>query len=327
MKINQMRVAHSSRYGTAEVLGIREVPKPEPQADEVLIKVHAASVSRTDDGMLRGIPKFARLFFGFPKPKLTILGMEFAGIVNMAGSEVSNFHVGDKVFGMSPSKYGAHAEYICVSANSQISKMPDDMGFTEVLTCEGVWYADGILRAFGLKPGDTILIYGASGAIGLAALQLAKSYGAQVTAVGLGQHQELFKTLGADQVINYTQQDFTQIDSKFDFVLDAVGKSTYFTCKKLLKPKGSFSATDGGPWGQNMFLALWSKIIKNKRVLFPLPSIPKNFIQVLKKRLETGEVQTIIDRTYPLEQIADAYRYVASEQKTGIVVIEMGVGK
>lgn len=321
-----MRAAHSPRYGTAEVLEIQEVAKPEPQVDEILVKVHAATVGRTDDGMLRGIPKFARLFFGFPKPKLTILGMEYAGIVEVVGQEVSGFNVGDKVFGMSPSKYGAHAQYICVSANSQISQMPAAMGFADVLTCEGVWYADGVLTAFGVKPGDTILIYGASGAIGLAALQLAKSYGAHVTAVGLDQHQKLFKTLGADQTIDYTKQDFTEIGSEFDFVLDAVGKSTYFKCKKLLKPKGIYSATDGGPWGQNFFLALWSKITKNNRVLFPLPVLPKDFIHLLKKRLESGEVQTIIDRTYPLEQIADAYRYVASEQKTGIVVIDMGVG-
>jgi NADPH:quinone reductase-like Zn-dependent oxidoreductase len=288
------------------------------------VKVCAASVNRTDQGMLRGKPALARLMFGFPHPKINVLGMEFAGIVQSTGAEVVAFQPGDRVFGMAPEAYSCHAEYVCVPADSTIMSLPENTDFCDAVLCEGVWYADGILRAFDLQFGHKILIYGAGGAIGIMALQLAKMYGAEVTAVVATRQVELAKSLGADRVIDYTKEDFTVIEDRFDFILDAVGKITYFDCRELLTPDGTFSATDLGPFGQILFLSLWSKITKTRRVVFPMPSIPKDFIVVLKQRMEQGAIKAIIDRHFPLGEIADAYRYVETEQKTGIVVLDVG---
>jgi NADPH:quinone reductase-like Zn-dependent oxidoreductase len=226
---------------------------------------------------------------------------------------------------LSPDVYGAHAEYLCVPEKGAVAAMPAGLGFSEAVVCEGAWYADTYLRAFGLKPSHKILIYGASGAIGTAAVQLAKSYGAEVTAVVATRHLDLVGTLGADHAVDYTAQDFTQIGKTFDFVFDAVGKTTYFRCRQLLKPKGVFTATDLGPWGQNPLLVIWSSITGSHRVIFPLPQISKAkaLVEFLKTRIEADEFRPVIDRAYPLESIADAYRYVETQHKTGIVVINV----
>jgi len=203
--------------------------------------------------------------------------------------------------------------------------MPAGAGFGAVVVCEGAWYADTYLQAFRLKSGHSILVYGASGAIGTAAVQLAKSYGAKVTAVVATRHLDLVRTLGADRAVDYTAEDFTQIGETFDFVFDAVGKTTFFRCRRLLKPEGVFAATDLGPWCQNPLLVIWSSINGSHRVIFPLPqsSKAKAFVDFLKTRMEAGEFRAVIDREYPLEAIADAYRYVETGQKTGIVVISV----
>ena len=320
-----MRAAVNTRYGSPDVLEIRQVPKPEPKAGEVLIKVHATTVSRTDCGMRRPHPQFVRLVAGLLRPKRTILGMDFAGEVEAVGTGVTTFKPGDRVFGLSPNVYGAHAEYLCLPETAAMAAMPARTRFCDAVVCEGAWYADTYLQAFRLKPDHSILIYGASGAIGTADVQLAKSYGAKVTAVVATRHLDLVRTLGADRAVDYTAQDFTQIGDTFDFVLDAVGKTTYFRCRRLLKPKGVFAATDLGPWGQNPLLAIWSAITGSHRVIFPLPQSgrAKAFVEFLKSRIEADEFRPVIDREYPLDAIADAYRYVESEQKTGIVVINV----
>ena len=174
-----MRAAVSSRYGSPDVLEVRQVPKPELKAGEVLIAVHATTVSRTDCGMLRPHPQFVRLFAGLLRPRRTILGMDFAGVVEAVGAGVTAFKPGDRVFGLSPDSYGAHAEYLCVPETAAMATMPVGMDFDQAVVCEGAWYADTNLNAFHLEPGRRILIYGASGAIGTAAVQLAKSYGAR----------------------------------------------------------------------------------------------------------------------------------------------------
>lgn len=321
-----MKAAINARWGSPDVLEIRQVPKPEPKAGEVLIRVHATTVSRTDCGMLRPHPFFVRLFAGLLRPKRTILGMDFAGEVEAIGTGVTLFKPGARVFGLSPDVYGAHAEYLCVPETGAIAVMHVGAAFNEVVVCEGAWYADTYLRGFRLKPGHRILIYGASGAIGTAAVQLAKSYGARVTAVVATRHLDLVRTLGADRAVDYTAEDFTQINETFDYVFDAVGKTTYFRCRRLLKPEGVFAATDLGPWCQNPLLAIWSSITGSRRVIFPLPlsSTARAFVEFLKARMEAGEFRPVIDREYPLEAIADAYRYVETGQKTGIVVINVG---
>jgi NADPH:quinone reductase-like Zn-dependent oxidoreductase len=320
-----MKAAVNTRYGSPDVLEIRQVPKPAPRAGEVLIKVHATTVSRTDCGMRRPHPQFVRLAAGLLRPKRTILGMDFAGEIETVGAGVTLFKPGDRVFGLSPDEYGAHAEYLCVPETAAMATLPEGTPFGDAVVCEGAWYADTYLQAFQLKPGHSILIYGAGGAIGTAAVQLAKSYGAKVTAVVATRHLELVKSLGAQRVLDYTKQDFTQISENFDFVFDAVGKTTFFRCRRLLKPTSVFAATDLGPWGQNPLLTIWSAITGSHRVIFPLPqsSKAKALIEYLKSLMEVDEFRAVIDREYPLEAIADAYRYVETQQKTGIVVINV----
>lgn len=323
-----MRAVINARYGSPDVLEIRQMPTPQAKPGEVLIKIHATTVSRTDCGMLRPQPFFVRLVAGLLRPQRTVLGMDFAGEVAAVGAGVTSFKPGDRVFGLSPDVYGAHAEYLCVPETGAIAVMPAGLRFAAAVVGEGAWYADTYLRAFGLRPGHTILIYGAAGAIGTAAVQLAKSYRARVTAVVATRHLELVKRLGADHAVDYTAEDFTQIGGEFDFVFDAVGKTTFFRCRRLLKPDGVFAATDLGPWCQNPLLVMWSSITGSHRVIFPLPRSgqAKALIEHLKARLETGEFKAVIDREYPLEAIADAYRYVETAQKTGIVVINVTVG-
>lgn len=249
--------------------------------------------------------------------------MDFAGEIASVGTGVTSFKPGERVFGMSPDNFGAHTEYLCMPEDGAIAVMPTGLDFDEAVVCEGAWYADTYLKKFNLKPRDKILIYGASGAIGTAAVQLAKSYGVEVTAVVTAPHLDLAKSLGADHVVDYVAEDFTQIGDKFDFILDAVGKTTFFACRRLLKPGGVFAATDLGPWYQNILLAIWSSITGSNRVISPMPKNSDTFVNFLKARMEAGEFHAVIDRKYPLEAIVDAYRFVETEQKTGIVVVNM----
>jgi NADPH:quinone reductase-like Zn-dependent oxidoreductase len=322
--IESMRAAVSACYGSPDVLEIREVPKPKPSAGEVLVKVRATTVNRTDCGMLEPHPFFIRATAGLFRPKLTVLGMDFAGTVEAVGTSVTTFKPGDHVFGMSPRTYGAHAEYLCVREDGQIANMPSDLPFGDAVVCEGAWYADTSLRWLELEPGQSILIYGASGAIGVAAAQLAKARGATVTAVVGTRHLELAASLGADRVIDYTREDFTQTGETFDAILDAVGKTTWFRCRKLLKPGARYASTDLGPWWQNLILSLWFSITGSRRVAIPFPQSNRGFVDGLRAHMENGELRAIVDRTFPLEAIAEAYRYVMKGQKTGIVVIDVG---
>lgn len=318
-----MKAAVYTRYGSPDVVEIREVPKPEPQAGEVLVRVHATTVSRTDCGMLRARPSFIRIFTGLRRPRIKTLGMEFAGEVEAVGAGATVFKPRDRVFGMSTDDFGAHAEYLCIPEQGAIAHVPAGARFEESVVCEGAWYADTNLKRFRLRRGHEIMIYGASGAIGTAAVQLAKSYGARVTAVVATQHLDLVQSLGADRAVDYTAEDFTQIGHTFDFVFDAVGKTTFFRCRPLLKPGGIFAGTDLGPWCQNPLLTLWSSITGSHRVVFPLPKNSKGLVELVKSRIEAGEFRAVIDRRYPLAAIADAYRYVETGQKTGIVVITL----
>jgi NADPH:quinone reductase-like Zn-dependent oxidoreductase len=320
-----MRAVISARYGSPDVLEIRQVPKPEPKPGEVLVAVHAAAVGRTDCGMLRPHPRLlGRLMFGLRRPSRTILGMDFAGVVEAVAAGVTKFKPGERVFGMLRYReLGAHADYLCVPQDGYIAPMPAGLRFEEAVVCEGAFYAYHSLKGLGVKSGDKILIYGASGAIGTAAVQLAKSFGAHVTAVVATRHLELVKSLGAERAVDYTKEKFTRIGDTFDGLLDAVGKTTYLRCRRLLKPGATFAGTDIGPWGQTLLLVFWCWIIGSKRVIVALPRRVERFVDFLKERMEAGEFRAVIDRRYPLEAIADAYRYVETGQKTGIVVINV----
>lgn len=318
-----MKAAISERYGPPEIVEIRDVPKPAPKTDEILIKVHATTVTRTDCGMRTPYPFFARPFIGLFRPKTTILGLDFAGVVEAIGAGVSLFKPGDRVFGLSPTRYGAHAEYLCIPEEACIATMPAEIDFADAVLCEGAWYANGNLEKYGINPGHKVLIFGGGGAIGSAAIQLAKFYGADVTSVVEPRHIELVESLGADHVIDFTHTDVSKSGEMYDFVFDSVGKTSYSKCKKILKPGGTFSATDLGPLGQNIWFSMWSRIRGNRRVIFPLPMSSKSVIEFIKARIEARELRAVVDSRYPLEGIVEAYTRVDTEQKTGIVVIDV----
>jgi NADPH:quinone reductase-like Zn-dependent oxidoreductase len=319
-----VRAAVNTRYGGPDVVEVREAPTPEPGPGDVLVRVIASTVSRTDREALRAHPFFVRAFTGLLRPRRTILGMDFAGEIAAVGARVTSFKAGNRVFGLAPGGYGGHAEYLVMPEEGAIAAMPEGLPFAEAVVCEGAHYADTYLRAFGLRPGHTILIYGSSGAIGTAAVQLAKSYGATVTAVTDTGHLALATSLGADRVVDYTAGDFTDLGPQFDFVLDAVGKAGYLRCRGLLKPGGTFSATDLGPWGQNIYALLWHQVTRSRKIIFPIPKSTKEFVEAMRVHLERGEFHAVIDRRYPLAQVQDAYRYVETGHKTGIVVVDVG---
>ena len=323
-----MKAIVYTQYGPPDVLSLRDVPKPVPREKEVLVKVHATTVNRTDCGFLRGEPFLVRFFSGILKPDSIILGNEFAGEVEAVGKNVTSFKAGDRVFGYSGKTFGGHAEYLTAPEDGPIALMPSNMTYEESAPAsEAMHYAWNDIRAANVRSGQRVLIYGATGAIGSAAVQLVKALGAYVVAVGNTKNMDLVRSLGADEVIDYMKEDFTKIGQTFDFVFDAVGKSTFGACERLLKPGGIYCSTDLGPAAQNPFLALWSSIgtlSNGKKVIFPLPVNTKMDVVYFKELMEAGKLKPVIDRTYPLEQVPDAFRYVETGEKTGNVVITVG---
>jgi NADPH:quinone reductase-like Zn-dependent oxidoreductase len=317
-----MKAIIYTQYGSPEVLQLKEVEKPTPKDNEVLIKIHAATVNRTDSGFRKGVPYVVRLFSGLTKPKKTILGSELAGEIEAIGKEVKTFKPGDKVFGLSTWNFGTHAEYICMPEKASITIMPSNMTYEEAAAvCYGLMLAITYIRKIDFKTNPKILINGGSGSIGSAAVQLAKHYGADVTAVCNTKNLELVKSLGASEVIDYTKDDFTKNGKLYDVVLDAVGKSSFFRCKKILKPRGVYFSTELGFLSQNVFLPLLTSLFSRKKVKFPIPTDSKADIILFKELIESGNYKAVIDRKYPLEQIIEATKYVETEQKTGNVVI------
>ncbi len=320
-----MKAATIARYGSPGVIEVRDVPTPVPGPNEVLVRVHAATVNRTDCGELLH-PALIRLLTGAGRSRRNILGLDFAGTVEAVGAATGRFKPGHRVFGMCPSrKDGAQAEYFCMPESGAIAHMPSNLRFDQAVVCEGAFYANPIIEHFALKPGHRILIYGASGAIGTAALQLARYRGAEVVAVVAGRHLGLARSLGADLAIDYTTDEFDQLGRSFDFVLDAVGKLGVRRWRRWLKPGGVFAATDRGPWSQNLLFVLWSKVTGNGRVVIPLAKRGSGqaFVNELRDKIEAGGFVPVIDRRYPLAAITDAYRYVQTGEKAGVVVIDV----
>ncbi len=319
-----MKAVVYTEYGSPEVLQIKVVEKPVPKNNEVLIQIHAATVNRTDTGFRSAKYFVSRVVTGLTKPRKLIAGSEFAGKVVEVGADVTEFSIGDNVFGFEDVRSGAHAEYMAVAAGGSIAKMPKGFGYQELAPAgEGATYALSIIKAGEVKKGQKVLVYGASGAIGSAAVQIVKHLGAEVVAVCGTKNVELVKSLGADNVIDYETEDFTKVDDRFDFAFDAVGKSTYGACKNVLKPTGKYCSTELGPGGQNPLLAIWFAITGSRRVIFPIPKINKETMEYIKQLIESGAYKPVIDRTYPLDQIIEASRYVETGQKTGNVVIEV----
>jgi NADPH:quinone reductase-like Zn-dependent oxidoreductase len=322
-----MKAAVRDRYGRPEVVRVAEVDKPAPEDDELLVKVHATTVNRTDCGARAAKPFFYRLFIGLRRPRLTVLGCEFAGEVEAVGSGVTLFRAGDKVFGFSPNRFGAHAEYLVVPEHGSVATMPAGLTYQQAAPgTEGAHYALSMIRSAGAQPGQDVLVNGATGAIGSAAVQLLADLGARVTATCSAAHRDLVAGLGADRVIDYTAEDFTRDTQTYDLVLDAVGKSSFARCRRLLRPRGIYVSSDLGPLSQNPVMALVTPLFGGRKVLFPIPvqRDPAAAMRYLKDLLASGAFRPLVDRRYPLDQIVEAHRYVETGQKVGSVVITVG---
>ena len=320
-----MKAIVYERYGSPDVLQLKEVAKPTPKDNEVLIRIYATTVNRTDCATIRAIPFFARLFTGMFKPKKQIPGTEFAGKIEEIGKNVKSFKVGDKVFGFDDQGSGSHAQYMTISEDKAIT-IPKNITYEQAAaSTEGAHYAYNFIKKVNIKSGQKILVNGATGAIGSAAVQLLKYFDVNVTAVCNTKNIELVKSLGANKVIDYTKEDFTKDEEKYNFVFDAVGKSSFAKCKPLLQSGGIYISSDLGYMAQNIFLPLITPIIKpmigNKKTIFPRPTDIRGSILLIKKLIEQGKFKAVIDRKYPLEQIVEAYRYVEAGHKTGNVVI------
>jgi NADPH:quinone reductase-like Zn-dependent oxidoreductase len=326
-----MKAAVNTLYGPPEVIAITDVPKPVPAENEILVKIHATTVNRTDCGFRKPEYLFVYLISGISKPKNKILGTEFAGVVESIGKNVTRFKIGDEVFGLRTFKFGAHAEYLTIAETASVAIKPTNMSFVEsTAICDGLMLAITYIRKIDFSKSPRILINGVTGSIGIAGLQLAKLNGAHVTAVGNTKNIALIKSLGADEVVDYLQEDFTQRKDQFDIIFDAVGKSSFFKVKKLLKPGGIYFSTELGNNMQNIWLSLLTPITslltgKNgkRRVMFPIPKDNQQDIEYFRELAEKHGYRAIIDRKYSLDEIVDATRYVETGEKTGNVVIEI----
>ncbi len=323
-----MKAALHVRYGPPTVVRVTDLPKPTPTAGEILVKVHATTVNRTDCAYRAGKPYLARAVYGFTRPKATVLGNEFAGCVEAVGGRVTLFSPGDRVFGYNEGPFGGHAEYMVIAETASVATVPAGMSYEQIApSTEGAHYALSAIRAAKVGAGHRVLVNGATGAIGSAAVQLLKALDVSVTAVCGPAHLELVKGLGADRVIDYTAGDFTrERDSSYDVVLDAVGKRSFGACKPLLRPHGIYLSTELGPRAENPFLALVTPLFGRRQVRFPIPKHNKQIVEHLKTRIESGAFTPLVDRRYQLAEIVDAYRYVETGEKLGNVVIDVDAG-
>jgi len=321
-----MRAVVYDRYGPPDVLRLEEVKRPDPKEDEVLVRIHATTVNRTDCGLRSAEYFISRFLTGLRRPKRKILGMELAGEVDAVGAAVTEFEVGDHVFGVNG--FGAHAEFVCMRESAALAHKPAEMTFEEAAAvCDGASLALACLRKADLRKGRSILIYGASGSVGTAGVQLAKYFGADVTAVCNTKNVELVASLGADRVIDYTKEDFTKNGETYDVIFDAVGKHSFRRCRRSLKPGGIYIETDLGFLWHVPVLALLTRWIGDKRVTLGITRYTKKDVLVLKELIEAGNYRAVIDRYYPLEDVVEATRYVETEQKTGNVVLTINGGR
>lgn len=317
-----MKAAIRRNYCGPEQLQIQEVALPILKADEILVKVKATTVNRTDCGVLTGKPYAIRLFTGLFRPYRAVTGTDFAGVVVDIGSKVQAFEIGDEVYGFYDQGMESHAEYVAVSTAKAVMQKPENVTFDQaVASLEGAHYAYYFLKGLPVKAGDRILINGGTGAIGNAALQLLKHLGAHVTVTCETPYVALLKARGADRVIDYLQEDFTDIGEQFPYIFDAVGKSSFKKCKPLLEEKGIYISSELGEHWENPLLGLLFPLLRGKRVKFPFPYSIKESMGFLKQLVEHGDYVPLIDRRYKFADIGDAFRYVQSGRKKGNVVL------
>jgi NADPH:quinone reductase-like Zn-dependent oxidoreductase len=318
-----VRAVVCERYGPPDVLRLADIERPVPRRDQLLVKVHATTVTRTDCEFRQAKPFVSRFVTGLARPKWKVFGYELAGEVAAIGADISEFAVGDEVFGVNaglrPDSFGAHAEYVCVHRDAPLARKPANVTFEQAAAaCDGAILALGCLRPAGVTAGTTILVYGASGSIGTAAVQLATHFGADVTAVCGARSAELVRSIGAQKVIDYEREDFSRNGRLYDVVYDAVGKLSFARCKPSLRPGGHYLTTDGL---KNIVLARTSRF-GDKTVVFPVPPrYTKDDVAFVAGLIEASSYRAVIDRCYPLEQVVEAARYVETGQKTGNVVL------
>jgi NADPH:quinone reductase-like Zn-dependent oxidoreductase len=317
-----MRAVIHDRYGPPEVLRLEDVERPVPKDDEVLVRVRATTVTRTDTGLRSAEFFISRFVTGLRRPKQQISGLELAGEVAAVGKSVSGLAVGDRVFGV---RSGAHAEYVCVGEQGALARMPDGMSFDDAAPLvDGAALALACLRTAGPLEGRRVLVYGASGAVGTAGVQLAKHLGAHVTAVCNAKNVELVRSLGADTVIDYEREDFTKRGETYDVVFDAVGKHSFRRSRRSLNAGGTFVDTDLGFMYHLPLLVLLTRFVGSKRARIGITKYKRDDVLLLKQLAEAGEFRAIVDRTYPIDDVVEASRYVETEQKTGNVVLTVG---
>lgn len=318
-----MKVAAYKNYGAPEVLQIREVATPTPKTHEICVKVYTAAVTSGDCRLRRADPFAARLFFGLFKPRVQVLGDGFSGVVTAIGSEVKQFKTGDEVFGTMGMGFGAHAEYICLPEMGVVTSKPANISHETAATIQfGGATALHFLQKAKVQAGQKVLILGASGAVGTAAVQLAHYLGAEVTGVCSGANVDMVKSIGADRVIDYKKEDFVSLGAHFDVVMDTVGKADYRQMLSVLKPNGTLvlvSAMLGG-----MLRGLWTSLTSNKKVVTSVAIEKLDDLLFLKKLLESGHLTSVIDTVFPLEKIAEAHRLVDGGHKKGNVAVVMG---
>jgi NADPH:quinone reductase-like Zn-dependent oxidoreductase len=330
-----MKAAVSSRYGPPDVVHIQEVPRPIPAFDELLVRVRATTVNRTDCGYRGGKPFMIRFFSGLRRPKNPIWGTEFAGVVEAMGTEVTDYRVGDPVLGWCEGSFGAHAEYMTVRAGRPlVMKFPAGVTFAEVAaSTEGSHYAMGFLRRSGVEAGADVMVYGASGAIGSAAVRFAKIMGFKVTAVCGTNAVGMVRGLGPDRVIDYQSEDVYADTQRYDLIVDAVGKRSFLRMRRLLKPKGIYTASERpGISRRGLFvpvfigwlLTSWmTTLFGGRRMIFVPPHDDPEAYRIIRDAITSGEFRPVVDRTYPFEEIAEAYRYAETGQKLGNLVIDV----
>ena len=316
-----MKAAVRSKYGSSDVLRIEEIEKPVPGDNEVLIKVFATTVNRTDCHILRGAPFVMRFFTGLFKPRIAITGTDYAGQIEAIGTDVKSFKVGDKVMGFGFWGVKSHAQYLTLPETMEMVIIPNNITYEQAAACiEGAFYALGVIQRVSPKPGQKALVYGATGAIGTSYVQFFTLYETSVTAVCNSDQTELVKSLGANKVIDYKRDDFTKDEEKYDFVFDAVGKSTFGKCKSLLKKNGSYASSSGF---ENLFLAFITPVIGGKKVVFAAPKNLRASLNFIKDLVEKGKFKPVIDKLFPLNRISEAFTYVATGEKIGNVIITM----
>jgi NADPH:quinone reductase-like Zn-dependent oxidoreductase len=317
-----MKAATRYQYCHPDDLTIEQLPIPEPGDNEILVKLKATTVNRTDCAVLTGKPWIIRCFTGLLKPSSPVTGTDFAGLVVTKGKNVHNFEIGDAVYGFFDQGLSSHAEYVAVPIKKSVLKKPDNITYEQAAaSLEGAHYAFYFLDKLKLKAGHKVLVNGGTGAIGNAAIQFLKNLGVVITATCTTDFMDKLKSQGAARVIDYTKEDFTKLKEQFDFIFDAVGKSSFGKCKPLLKEKGIYLSSELGTGWQNPLLALLYPFMRGKKVKFPVPLSIHRSMQYINQLIENGNFKPLIDRRYRLDEIAEAYRYVMNGQKKGNVVI------